>query len=115
MPRSSGRRPHPLKLQRPLAPTPDSPVDANGEYVQEFETYQQLMGSVEPATASRLEKLTASGAIGAATDIVTIPLIEGVELKQRVLYRGRRLDIIGYGDPEERHIELVLICQEIKE
>jgi hypothetical protein len=32
-----------------------------------------------------------------------------------VVYAGRMLDVLGYADPEERHIELVLVCQELKQ
>lgn len=108
---SSGRRIHALKLQKPFG---EKVPDGDGDYESDFRTYQEVFGSVEPATASRLEKLTASGAVGVGTHIVTIPFIQGVELKQRVIYSGRRLDVIGYADPEERHIELILVCQELK-
>lgn len=113
MPRSlsSGRRPHPLKLKRPVG---EKRSDGDGDYEQDYEVFAEPFGSVEPATASRLEKLTSAGAVGIATHIVTIPFIAGVELKQQVIYNGRRLDVIGYADPEERHVELVLVCQEIK-
>ncbi len=110
--RSAGRRPHPLKLQHQPAALA---TDGDGNHVGDYSTYAEPFGSVEPATAQRLEKLTASGAIGSASHIVSIPFIEGVVLQDRVLYAGRKLDIIGYADPEERHIELILVCQEIKE
>lgn len=112
MPRSlsSGRRSHPLKLQGPVGEKRWN----DGEYEQDFATYAEPFGSVEPATAQRLERTTVSGAVDSASHIVTIPFDGRVEVHHRVIYAGRRLDVLGFADPEERHIELVLVCQEIK-
>lgn len=109
--RSSGRRPHPLKLQGPVG---ERQPDGDGEYTQEFATYSEPFGSVEPATAQRLEKLAVSATLGSASHIVVIPFDGRVQLQHRVIYAGRRLDVVGYADPDERHVELVIVCQEIK-
>lgn len=115
MPRSAGRRPHPLKLQGPVG---ERIVDGDGDYKQDYETYAEVFGSIETATTVRLERFTVSGAIASATHIVTIPFIpRSVELQDRVIYSGqvsRRFDVLGVADPEEMHQELVLVCQEIK-
>lgn len=113
MPRSfsSGRRPHPLKLQHPPV---ERSTDGDGNYVGDFSTYAEPFGAVEPATAQRLERTFSSGAIASATHIVTLPFIQGVEVQDRVLYHGRTFTVLGVADPEERHIELVLVCQEIR-
>ncbi len=115
MPRSSGRRPHPLKLQGPVG---EKRYDGEGNYDQDYETYAEPFGSIETATTVRLERFTVSGAIASATHIVTVPFIpRGVEIQDRVIYAGRtprRFDVLGVADPEERHQELVLVCQEIK-
>jgi head-tail adaptor len=111
-PRSSGRRPHPLKLQKPVG---EKVSDGDGGYTQDYETYQELFGSVEPATAARLERLFSAGAFASASHIVTVPFLTDMQLHYHVVYAGRMLDVLGYADPEERHIELVLVCQELKQ
>lgn len=82
-------------------------------YAGDFSTYAEPFGSVEPATAQRLERTFSTGAFSAASHIVTIPFIQGVAVQDRVLYQGRKLTVLGWADPEERHIELVLVCQEL--
>jgi head-tail adaptor len=113
MPRSmsAGKRIHPLKLQGPVG----EPVsDGDGGYDQEYETYAEPFGSVEAATSVRLERFTVSAAIASATHIITVPFIpHGVAIQDRVIYAGRRMTVLGVADPEERHVELVLVCQEI--
>lgn len=115
MPRSAGRRPHPLKLQGPVG---ERVADGDGGYDQEYATYAEPFGSIETATAVRLERFTISGAVASATHIVTVPFIpHGVELHDKVLYAGRvprRFDVLGVADPDEAHIELILVCQELK-
>jgi head-tail adaptor len=70
---------------------------------------------VEPATAARLERLFSAGAFASASHIVTVPFLTDMQLHYHVVYAGRMLDVLGYADPEERHIELVLVCQELKQ
>jgi head-tail adaptor len=112
MPRSSGRRPHPLKLQGPAG---EKRYDGDGEYEQDYETYAEPFGSIETATAVRLERFTLSGAVASATHILTVPFIpHGVAIQDRVLYLQRRFTVLGVADPDEQHIELVLVCQELK-
>ena len=115
MPRSSGRRPHPLKLQGPVG---EKRYDGEGNYDQDYETYAEPFGSIETATTARLERFTISGAIASATHIVTVPFLpRGVEIQDHVIYSGkvpRLFTVLGVTDPEERHQELVLVCQELK-
>lgn len=111
-PRSAGRRPHPLKLQGPVGePVPDG---EDGLYEQDYKTYSECFGSVEPSTAQRLERFFSAAAYVSATHIVTVPFDSRLKVLDRVIYMGRRLDVLGYADPEEKHIELVLVCQEFK-
>ena len=69
--------------------------------------------AIVPATAQSLERLTASTSIGVASHIVTGPYRSDVTLKTSLLYGSRRLSVVSLIDPNERHKELVLLCQEI--
>jgi len=110
---SAGRRRQFVQLQNPVG---DDPVpDGDGEYEQDYETFVELFASVEPATAQRLEQAASSVSIASASHIVVIPYHSEVSTLTRVFLNGRRLDVVGYADPEERHIELVLVCQELKQ
>ncbi len=111
MPQSSGKRPHPLKLQGPVG---ERNSDGDGGYDQDFQTYAEPFGSIEQATTQRLERFTISGAIASATHIVTVPFIQGVAIQDKVLYGARKFTVLGFADPDERHIELILVCQELK-
>jgi len=106
-----GRRDHEVEIRHPSGP----PVaDGDGEYVTPYdEVHARAFAAIEPATAQRLERFALAGVIAAATHLVTLPWIAGVTSKTRVLFEGRRLDVLGYSNTEERDIELVLICQEI--
>jgi SPP1 family predicted phage head-tail adaptor len=109
----AGLRQWPLLLQRPPA---GATRDGDGNYSEPFETFAEVFGSVQPATNQRLERITQASVIGSATHIVTIPFLEGVELQQRVIHQGkRRLDITGFADPDENTIELILVCNEVKQ
>lgn len=108
---SSGRRIHPLKLQHPVG---EKVSNGDGEYAQDYATYAEPFGAVEPATAQRLERITLDAAIATASHLVTIPFVQGVAVQDWVIYSGRKLTVLGYADPEERHVELILVCQELK-
>lgn len=113
MPRSvsSGRRIHPLKLQHPVG---EKVSDGDGGYTQDYATYAEPFGAVEPATAVRMERLTLDAAMATASHLVTVPFIQGVEVQDWVIFNGRKLTVLGAADPDERHIELILVCQELK-
>lgn len=109
---SAGKRRHFVQLLKPPegAPKPDSGGELEqSEYVMFAETY----ASIEAASGARLERFASVSTIASATHIVTIPFLSTVNIQTRVRYNGRRLDVLGLDDPEERHIELVLVCQEI--
>ena len=111
---SSGRRMHPLKVQGPVG---ERVPDGDGGYDQEFVTYAEPFGSIEPVTRfSRSdERFTLSGAIASASHLVTIPLLARMpQIQDRIFYGTRRFDVLAVDDTEERHIELALFCQEIK-
>lgn len=70
--------------------------------------------SMEPATASSLERISASTLVANATHVLRGPYRAGVSTLSRVLLDdGRTLAITSWVDPEERHVELILVCTEI--
>jgi SPP1 family predicted phage head-tail adaptor len=106
---SSGRRIHYIELQNPDG----APVsDGDGEYTQDYKTFAKHFASIDPATAQKLERFASSVPVASATHIVVIPFEQNVSTLSRVKYGKRVFHIVGYADPEERHIELVLVCNE---
>jgi len=67
---------------------------------------------VAPA-AGNLESVAAGAAVVAsASHVITIPYRAGVSTATRVVVDGRALYVTGVQDPDERHVELVLVCEE---
>jgi len=59
------------------------------------------------------EHLAAGAAVAAsATYVVTLPFRPNVSTATRVLYGARTLYVTSVTDPDERHVELVLACEE---
>ena len=68
---------------------------------------------IEPASSAQLEGLAAGAAvIASATHVVTAPYRAGVNTGTRLLFDGRVLNVTSWRDPEERHVDLILICEE---
>ena len=108
---SSGRRRQFIQLKNPVG---DPIPNGDGEYLQDYEVFAEHFASVDPATAQKLERFATSAPISSATHIVVIPYEAGVTTATQVFLGSRQLNVVGYADPEERHIELVMICQELK-
>jgi SPP1 family predicted phage head-tail adaptor len=106
---SSGRRIHWVQLQNPDG---DPVPTGDGEYTQEHKTFANHFASIDPATAQKLERFASSVPVASATHIVVIPFEQNVSTLTQVRYGKRLFHIVGYADPEERHIELVLVCNE---
>lgn len=68
---------------------------------------------ISPATAHSLERVAAGTVISSATHIVTVPYRAGISTKTRILVDGRVLNVTSVQDPDERHVELVLVCEEV--
>jgi SPP1 family predicted phage head-tail adaptor len=68
---------------------------------------------IAPATERDLEQVAAGTVLSKATHIVTGPYHAQVTTKTRLLYNGRQFSVTGVADPEERHVELVLVCVEV--
>jgi SPP1 family predicted phage head-tail adaptor len=91
------------------APIPDG----EGGYTQPWaDLATGVDARIAPATQAALERLAAGTVITTATHVVTIPYLAGVSTSTRILIDGRALNITSVQDPEERHVELILVCEE---
>lgn len=88
--------------------------DGAGGYTQSWTDLPPAASArVEPATAQSLERVAAGTVISTATHVVTVPYRAGISTKTRILMDGRTLNITSVHDPEDRHVELVLVCEEV--
>lgn len=80
-------------------------------------TLAKVWASVQPATARDLERVVAGTVQSNASHLVTVRYIPGVTTKTRVIFHDtvgdRTFSVTGIHDPDERHISLVLACQEV--
>lgn len=108
---ASGARLHQVTLENPAPSTPDG----DGGYT---ETWAPLMpptmfARIAPATAADLERTTSGTVLATATHVVRILYHPQVTLQTRVTFKGRTLNVVGRANPDERDVELVLICAEV--
>lgn len=98
-----------VTFQNPGPPVPNG----DGGYTQSWTDLPPAADArIAPATQSALERLTAGTVITNATHVVTVPYRAGISTQTRILVDGRVLNITSVQDPEERHVELLLVCQE---
>jgi len=108
---SVANRPHRVTLQNPASAVPDG----DGGFTQ---TWADLVPpawtcSLEPATANELERIAAGTVLSLNTYIVKGPYRPDVTTKSRLLFNGRSFSVTSVADPEERHVELVLVGVEV--
>ncbi len=102
-------RPHKITFENPGTPVPSGTT-----FVQSWDDQPPYdFAEIAPATARRLEQLSAGTVSATATHVVTTGFRTGLTLKSRVRFEGRILNVIGLFDPGERHIDLVLVCAEV--
>lgn len=106
---ATGRRQHLVTLQS-LASTQ---MTSDSDYAATPSTIGTAWAAIEPATAQRLERLVPGTVIAQATHIVTIPYMAGITTKAQVVFGARTFNVVGVANPEERNIELVLVCVEV--
>jgi len=87
--------------------------DGDGGFTQAWtDLVLKLDARVAPASQAALERVAAGTVLTNATHVVTIPYLDGVSTSSRILLDGRVLNITSVQDPDERHVELMLVCQE---
>lgn len=103
-------RPHRIVLQNPV-----SAPDGEGGFIEAWTDLSPaaVQSKIAPATAADLERVTAGTIISQASHIVTFPFHPGVTTQTRILYNGRRFNVSGVADPEERHVETIALCVEV--
>src|SRR5262245_47718556 len=69
--------------------------------------------SITPATVRDLERTTASTTLTTATHLVRGRFHPGITTASRLLFKGRQLLVVFVGNPEERDLELTLVCAEV--
>jgi head-tail adaptor len=109
---SAGRRNKALTLMNPGAMVPDG----GGGWTETPAVLGQVYGEIVPASVRDLERSMPNIVIASASHIVTIPYVAGVTLVSTVVFHDtgtdRTFSIAGISDPDERHVELVLACEE---
>lgn len=106
---------HVVTIQNPGVRVPDG----DGGYTQEPEILsQRRAASVTPATERDLERVVANTVQSTASHVVRMRFLRGVSTQSQVIFhdpvQGDRLfSVVGIRDPEERHVELVLACEEV--
>lgn len=88
--------------------------DGEGGFTQAYvDVPPAAYAHVEPASARSLERIAAGTVITTATHVVTVPYRAGISTQTQVLVDGRVLNITSIQDPDERHVDLKLICEEV--
>lgn len=109
---ASGRRRHSLTVTNPGEMVPDG----GGGWTETPETLATCFGEIVPASVRDLERSMPNVVVASASHVVTIPYVAGVSLASSVVFHDGGTDrvftIAGIVDPEERHVELVLACEE---
>lgn len=101
---------HSVTLENPTGPAiPDS----DGGSTFTWASLATVWAEIKPATARDLERVTAGTVLSTATHVVTLRHLVGVTTQTRVLFNDRVFQVTGVSDPEERHIELNLVCVEV--
>lgn len=85
--------------------------DEAGQPVQEWQDVATVWGAVEPLRGR--EYFAAAQVQAEVTTRIRIRYSKGIKPDMRVLYDGRLYNINAVIDPEERHMELQLMCREV--
>lgn len=106
---SIAERPHRGQFQNPGPPVPDG----TGWTQSWIDLPPPAWALITPASQAALEQIAAGTVLSMATHLVRVPYRHGLTTKSRFLVDGRQLNVIGIQDPQERHVELVLVCAEV--
>ena len=111
---ATGRRIHALTLTIPGEGVPDG---LGGLTPGPPTTIGPLLGDIAPASARNAERILPTVVIASASHLVTIPYLAGVTLTSSLVFHDpiagdRTFAITGIADLDERHVTLVLACEE---
>jgi len=85
--------------------------DEAGQPVDMWQDVATVWGAVEPLRGR--EYFAAQQVQAEVTTRIRIRYRRGIRPEMRVLYDGRLFNILSVIDPEERHVELQLMCREV--
>ena len=85
--------------------------DSFGQMVETWVDVQTVYASIEPLTGK--EFFAAKQIHSELTTTIKIRYLAGVDTSKRVKYGDRIFDILAIIDPNERHVELYLMCKEV--
>lgn len=84
--------------------------DDFGAESESWTTFSQLWAKVSPLSGQELEQAQAMHS--ETTHQVTIRYLVGITTEMRVQHAGRTLNILAVTNPDERNIQLELLCKE---
>lgn len=108
-----GQLRHKVTLDNPTGTVPDGEGGFTEGLVR---LATRIPASVTPATVRSLERVVANTVTSTASHIVHLRYVAGVTTNTICTFHDRvdrTLRVTGFNDPEERHIELFLECQEV--
>lgn len=85
--------------------------DEAGQPVREWQDVATVWAAVEPLRGR--EYWAAAQVQSEVTTRIRIRYRSGIRPDMRVLYGGRVFNVTAVIDPEERHVELQLMCREV--
>lgn len=103
---AAGRFRHRITLQELV-----TGQDEAGQPVQEWQDVATVWAAVEPLRGR--EYWAAAQVQSEVTTRIRIRYRSGIRPDMRVLYGGRVFNVTAVIDPEERHMELQLMCREV--
>jgi len=101
---------HSIVLENPGPAVPDGDGGFTQAWVPNLPS--PVWASITPASARDLERLVAGSVQSNATHVVRIRYHANISTQTRVTFGTRVFEVTGVQNPDERNIELVLICQE---
>jgi SPP1 family predicted phage head-tail adaptor len=103
---------HRVTLEQPGDPVPDG----EGGYTETFAPLDPPTWdcSIQAATLRDLERQIAGTIQASATHLVRGRYHPGITTETRILFEGRQLAVQSVQNVEERDLETVLVCGEIK-
>lgn len=84
--------------------------DAHGQAIETWVEFATRWGSLEPLNGREL--FTALQLHAEARHKAQIRYLAGLTAKHRIVFEGRIFNILHVGDPEERHVEMMLLLSE---
>ena len=85
-------------------------LDETGGFSSTWTKVADLWAKIEPVSGMQVYRMAQTEA--PITHKVTVRYRSGVTTKQRLLFKGRVLDIVEVLNPEEANVSLIMRCRE---